>query len=649
MNKANSYKVDSRQTCSFTSQQDAPSGWWSRIWKAVLDLSIYKKITMMLLICLSGYLIVGGYSLLLMKQTRDEMSALSEMETSFSEIRYILLKHIQGIHLASEKLMFSKEQNSIKKNAKLAIAHLDQMNDQLTRIVSVDSSPSYGFEDFLYLQRNHDAMLSAFVAAMRETMGSTKNALDSLTSCLIQADGEPSLCEDQQLSLTNDLVRLERIVGKLGVQIAIASGHRMNASIVKNERQSVRLAVVVLIVMIVLTVLSYLWGKLITVPLKHMAQRLREVRSSLGETSVVCNAITAVPVVGRDEIGEVAEATNALISQIRDLCIFRRTIEGDETTDDIYRRLADIFKNKLGLISFVIYEIEPDTQKMNVEYAWPKEIAEELPEPEFSERCRAVRTGTLVSSLDMPGICPLFPWPDALTHTCIPMNVGGEITGVVQFLFPFVDCAEREAKLKEALREANQYLMEALPVIKAKRLAQTLQGMATKDTLTGLYNRRYLEVYMDSLVSGVLRRGTLIGILMCDMDYFKTVNDEHGHDAGDAVLKQLGRIIKNNVRESDLVIRFGGEEFLVLLIDCEKGFSIKIAEKIRVAVEETSFRLQGLRIKKTISIGVSEFPEDTDAIWEAIKFADVALYKAKEQGRNKVVRFTPDMWQEEDY
>jgi diguanylate cyclase (GGDEF)-like protein len=134
---------------------------------------------------------------------------------------------------------------------------------------------------------------------------------------------------------------------------------------------------------------------------------------------------------------------------------------------------------------------------------------------------------------------------------------------------------------------------------------------------------------------------------MCDMDFFKQVNDEHGHDVGDIVLKDTSKVLRDSVRESDVVIRFGGEEFLILLIDTEPDYGMQVAEKIRENIEKIKFKASnGTVLKKTISMGVSEFPKDTKGFWQAIKFADVALYSAKDTGRNKCVRFVPDMWEE---
>lgn len=227
-------------------------------------------------------------------------------------------------------------------------------------------------------------------------------------------------------------------------------------------------------------------------------------------------------------------------------------------------------------------------------------------------------------------------------HICIPMIIGGKTGGVAQFLFDKHKTAD-EGKDKKIFR-AGQYIKESLSVIEAKRLTNTLKESALKDSLTGLYNRRFLQEYTETLISGVLRREKTVGLIMCDLDFFKQVNDFYGHNIGDSVLQETAKIIKKCIRSSDLVIRFGGEEFLILMLDIKEGETLTVAEKIRETTEDTKIRVSDGVIKKTISLGISEFPTDTESFWQAIKYADVALYRAKETGRNKAVRFTEHMW-----
>jgi diguanylate cyclase (GGDEF)-like protein len=162
--------------------------------------------------------------------------------------------------------------------------------------------------------------------------------------------------------------------------------------------------------------------------------------------------------------------------------------------------------------------------------------------------------------------------------------------------------------------------------------------------MTGLNNRRYLEEYIETLLANVRRQQINLAIMMLDLDYFKMVNDTYGHDAGDTVLKALASVLKQSVRSSDMVIRYGGEEFLIVLQDTSGSDADQVAENIRATVEKIRVNIGGNVLQKTISIGLADYPKDSATFWQAIKFADVALYRAKQTGRNRVVRFTPEMW-----
>jgi diguanylate cyclase (GGDEF)-like protein len=220
---------------------------------------------------------------------------------------------------------------------------------------------------------------------------------------------------------------------------------------------------------------------------------------------------------------------------------------------------------------------------------------------------------------------------------------------VAQFVFDASASPSYVSDIMRRIGRAERYIKEALPVLEAKRLMSTLKESSLKDPMTGLYNRRFLEEYVDTLVATVNRRSTILGLMMCDLDFFKQVNDTYGHNVGDTVLKETSAIIRNSVRASDIVVRYGGEEFLVLLKDLKGDEVARIAEKIRDKVAQTKVKISGGFVQKTISIGIAEFPKDTSNFWQGVKYSDVALYKAKQTGRNRVVRFDPSMWTEETY
>ncbi len=193
--------------------------------------------------------------------------------------------------------------------------------------------------------------------------------------------------------------------------------------------------------------------------------------------------------------------------------------------------------------------------------------------------------------------------------------------------------------------EKNEMIARIKTQIRRKRYQDALRSnyqqsvsMAITDALTGLYNRHYLNTHLENMVKQAQGDRKPLGLLIMDMDHFKQVNDTHGHDSGDAVLKQLGEIIVNTSRSTDLVARFGGEEFVVLMPDTAFPAQREAGERMRQKVEAREFKLpNGQTIKKTVSIGVSYLKLNVpDSPADLIKRADEALYMAKNGGRNKV-------------
>jgi two-component system, cell cycle response regulator len=341
-----------------------------------------------------------------------------------------------------------------------------------------------------------------------------------------------------------------------------------------------------------------------------------------------------------DEVGELSARFNRLLDALRDINVFKRVIEEDDSTGDVYERLSEVF-TRYGLEDHCVYETRLDLPGVHPAVGGGQE------EPwcdaaigEDRNLCRAMRTAEEVSSATFPNICKQFALKDR-AHTCLPLIVGGAPEGVILFVHDGTEPAAHEST-KLQLETAGRFIKEALPVIEGKKLAETLRETALRDTLTGLHNRRFIQETRRSLVAGALRRDSRIGLLMCDLDHFKAVNDEHGHDAGDAVLKELSQVIAGGLRSADTLVRWGGEEFLAVLMDPEPGTSMQVAERIREAVAGHTFQHNGVSIRKTVSVGVAELPADGMTMEAAIGAADVALYQAKDGGRNRAVRFVSE-------
>ncbi len=207
------------------------------------------------------------------------------------------------------------------------------------------------------------------------------------------------------------------------------------------------------------------------------------------------------------------------------------------------------------------------------------------------------------------------------------------------------DALEEIKTLNEELNRRSQQLEIALASLDMKlfeteRAKEEAEKLAITDSLTGLFNRRFLEEKLANELIRVKAFKNYLSIVMADIDHFKRINDTYGHKVGDEVLKMLGIILKANVREEDVVARYGGEEFVILLHNVSKYDAYKIAERIRIEVEETSFKEIGVLERITISFGISCFPTDGEEAIDLLRKADQALYQAKSSGRNRVVIFT---------
>jgi len=166
---------------------------------------------------------------------------------------------------------------------------------------------------------------------------------------------------------------------------------------------------------------------------------------------------------------------------------------------------------------------------------------------------------------------------------------------------------------------------------------ENLLSSALRDGLTKLFNKRYLMDRLDSELKFALRHETSLSLLLLDIDHFKKINDTHGHLAGDAVLANLAQVLGRAVRNEDVVARFGGEEFAIILRAIGIDPAVQMAERLRRLIEASSALTSGLALKATVSIGVAGLPSTlVKTPEELVEAADKALYRAKAEGRNCV-------------
>ncbi len=238
---------------------------------------------------------------------------------------------------------------------------------------------------------------------------------------------------------------------------------------------------------------------------------------------------------------------------------------------------------------------------------------------------------------------PALPFIPVIMQTALDTTddkIEGLDAGADDYITKPINFAELDARVKSLLRIKT--LQDDLNA-RGRELEQAneqLRHMSQTDALTGLDNRRHIEERMDEMYELSVRLHEPLACVMCDLDHFKRVNDTYGHQAGDAVLRQLAAILRAQAREIDRIGRYGGEEFIFLLPGTVLDAAVTFAERVRKAVEQHEFAFEGGSIRGTLSLGIAAWPHPrvsgTDGL---IKAADDALYVAKALGRNRVVRF----------
>lgn len=271
-------------------------------------------------------------------------------------------------------------------------------------------------------------------------------------------------------------------------------------------------------------------------------------------------------------------------------------------------------------------------------------------EPTLAERyfapmdCWGLRRGRVHLLADDPTVLGCAHLGRIRPHRamCVPMMAHGEALGLL-----YLDTGRNETKeaveSPEQLSDSEQRLARTFAEQSALALAnlnmrEILKMQSVRDPLTGLYNRRYMEESLERELRRASRKNSTIGLMMLDVDHFKRFNDTFGHEAGDSVLRMLGNLLKTQFRGEDVVCRYGGEEFTIILPDASLKITQERAEQLREAVKMDVAQFRGQSLEPvSLSIGVSSFPANGATGDALLRAADAALYRAKEKGRDRVV------------
>ncbi|RXH57211.1 sensor domain-containing diguanylate cyclase [Granulicella sibirica] len=264
----------------------------------------------------------------------------------------------------------------------------------------------------------------------------------------------------------------------------------------------------------------------------------------------------------------------------------------------------------------------------------------EVPEIFSTEACCGLRSGRLrwrrtkVSEIH----CDHFLHGAPACYLCIPMVAHGETIGILH-----IECGTEDAELlvEQRIDGVRQLVELTGMAVASLQLRNKLENQSVRDGLTGLFNRHFMQIALERELALARRRQNTLAVLMVDVDHFKKFNDLFGHGAGDSVLKQVSEVFRASVRTEDIVCRYGGEEFAIILPDSSPLGSYERAEVIRQKIAEMRKASDTAYGQVTVSIGVAVFPQDGRTAETLLRMSDEALYRAKRAGRNQVVLAEP--------
>lgn len=314
-----------------------------------------------------------------------------------------------------------------------------------------------------------------------------------------------------------------------------------------------------------------------------------------------------------------------LLSQMSDLLQSCQSVH--EAVPVIQASMEELFPRTCGH-GYLVNALSPDLDRA---FAWGDDVTEVesiRPTECWALRRTSVHAVNLSDRINPP--CH-FLTGETRPYVCVPLLAQGQGVGLVHIIA--TEGVRDRARFTSLARSTGNSISLAIANI---RLREHLQSLSTRDPLTGLYNRRFLE---DGLARelGRAERTVQTGVVaMIDIDHFKRFNDEHGHEAGDAVLKSVATVLQG-FRQTDLPCRYGGEEFLVVLVDLTMEQALARMERLRQDIANVDVMHDGKPLPPiTVSIGLASFPRSGQDVPALVKRADEALYRAKEAGRDRI-------------
>ncbi|WP_013324848.1 sensor domain-containing diguanylate cyclase [Gloeothece verrucosa] len=304
------------------------------------------------------------------------------------------------------------------------------------------------------------------------------------------------------------------------------------------------------------------------------------------------------------------------------------------TVKEAENALGDLLKPLFPECHGAVFMIKESRNLVEVVASWGNPLNTQTV---FSpDECWALRRGSVhIGEKSFPSLyCQhIHHQPSICASLCLPMMAQGETLGLLYLSF------QQPEPLNPAKRKLAETVSKQIAIALANlKLRETLQHQSFRDPLTGLFNRRYLEASMIRELHRATRNNNSLGVIILDIDHFKRFNDTWGHHAGDAVIKVMGKLLQENVRESDIACRYGGEEFIIILPDASLEDTEKRAKQLQTNIKTLNVQVRDQKLESiTVSMGVASFPKHGDSYELLLHRADEALYQAKQQGRDRIV------------
>jgi diguanylate cyclase (GGDEF)-like protein len=333
----------------------------------------------------------------------------------------------------------------------------------------------------------------------------------------------------------------------------------------------------------------------------------------------------------RDRTAEY-EALNSDILQLTEL---GNLLQACESAEEAYAVIAHLLAAMFDGLSGAIYLYRASRNALEARTAWGHLPGSGVLAP---SDCWALRRGQvhLVDANE-----PLLSCPHVTERTgdsiCIPMSAHGDTVGILHLMGHRLTTSDHTRRLTQAKRSLGVAVAEQIALaITNIELRERLRLQALRDPLTSLLNRRFVEEWIDREAARADRTGRPFGVIMADVDHFKAINDIHGHDSGDHMLKAVADAIRGALRAGDMPCRYGGEEFLILMTDVDAETLAARADLIRKRVAAIRIDHRGTPMPGiTLSVGIALYPDHGATASDVVEAADAALYSAKRAGRDR--------------